>query len=53
MLFEPIYDYQAMKNKMQDFCRELTEYVFHPVRLVRLCNIYSLDLEEYIVIINP
>ena len=42
------YDYPAMRNKMQTLCRELTEYVFHPVRLVLICDSYSMELEEYI-----
>lgn len=46
------YDYQSMKENGQLFCKELTEYVFHPIRLLRLCKSYSLDLVEYIEIIN-
>jgi hypothetical protein len=42
------YNYEAMKNKMQFFCKELTEYVFHPVRMVRICNYYHIGLEEYV-----
>lgn len=46
------YDYQTMREAGQNFCQELTEYVFHPVRLLRLSEAYSLEFGEYIEIIS-
>jgi len=40
-------DYEAMKQNCNSFAQELAEYVYHPVRLMRLCDTYGLDLEEY------
>ena len=40
-------DTEKMRENCKTFAEELTAYVFHPSRLVRLCNTYGLDLEEY------
>ena len=36
-----------MSENCQQFAEELAAYVFHPVRLRRICETYDLDLEEY------
>ena len=42
-------------TKMKDNCRafacELAEKVFHPSRLLRMCEAYGMDLEDYIQLI--
>lgn len=40
-------NYEAMKQKCQPFAQELAMYVLNPTRLLRLCDTYGLDLEEY------
>lgn len=45
-------DYDAMKIKCQPFAQELATYVLNPTRLLRLCDAYGLDLEEYMEIIG-
>lgn len=45
-------DYDAMKIKCQPFAQELATYVLNPTRLLRLCESYGLDLEEYMEIIG-
>jgi hypothetical protein len=37
-------DYQEMKIKIKDFSRELAEHVFHPDRLIRICERNDLEL---------
>jgi hypothetical protein len=41
-------DYNEMKKNIEPFSKELTEYVFHPIRLERLANKFQLDFDEYI-----
>ena len=36
-------DYKEMKSNTKDFSRELTEDVFHPERLIRICQRNDLD----------
>lgn len=45
-------DCQAMKTKCQPFAQELTTYVLNPARLLRICDTYNLDLEEYLDILG-
>ena len=40
-------DTEKMRENCKTFARELAEYVFHPTRLLRLCDAYGLELEEY------
>ena len=42
------YNYKKMKEQMKDFCEELVQKVFHPLRLQRICNLYNLDLTDYL-----
>ena len=37
-----------MRCIMKDFCEELVQKVFHPIRLQNMCNLYHLDLTEYL-----
>ena len=38
---------EKMRSNCQAFAEELAAYVFHPLRLQRLCDTYGLELEEY------
>ena len=38
---------EKMRENCKAFAEELTAYVFHPVRLMRVCEAYGLELEEY------
>jgi len=38
---------EKMRENCKPFAEELTAYVFHPVRLMRVCEAYGLELEEY------
>jgi ribosomal protein L24E len=40
-----------MKTNMQPFCKELIEYVLHPVRIGRISANVGLELEEYLDIV--
>ena len=40
--------YGLLGNKI---FKELTEYCFHPQRLLRLCNIYNIEMTDYMDII--
>jgi hypothetical protein len=44
-------DYLTMKETMQPFCKELVEYVLHPVRISRISANFYLELEEYLDLI--
>jgi hypothetical protein len=37
-----------MKKNSEPFSKELTEYVFHPLRLERFADKFQLDFDEYI-----
>lgn len=37
-----------MKTQMQSFAENLTQYVFNPSRLMRLCNISLYDYTEIV-----
>ena len=37
-------DYKKMKLNTKDFSRELAEHVFHPERLIRICEKNDLEL---------
>jgi hypothetical protein len=41
-----------MKNKFRPFSEELVRYVFHPMRLLRLCEKNHMDLDEYVEIVG-
>jgi hypothetical protein len=41
-------DYDEMKKNIEPFSKELTEYVFHPMRLAKIANKFQLDFDEYI-----
>ena len=45
-------NYEEMRSKCQPFAQELTTYVLNPARLLRICDSYNLDLEEYLELIN-
>ena len=47
-----VIDYEKMRSNCQPFAKELAEYVFHPLRLVRVCNTYELDLADYMELIG-
>jgi hypothetical protein len=38
---------EKMRANCKPFAEELVKYVFHPLRLQRLCDTYGLDLDEY------
>jgi len=38
---------QQMRENCRPFAEELAAYVFHPSRLIRICDAYGLDLEDY------
>jgi hypothetical protein len=40
-------DTVKMRSNCKGFAEELVKYVFHPIRLQRLCDEYSLELDEY------
>jgi hypothetical protein len=42
------YDYIAMRDTMQEFTNELIQYVFHPKRLIRICNLYNIEFIDYV-----
>jgi hypothetical protein len=44
-------DYSTMKETMQPFCKELVEYVLHPLRISRISSNFELELEEYLDLI--
>ena len=44
-------DYQEMKINAKDFSRELTEHVFHPKRLIRICERNDLELCDLLEIL--
>ena len=37
-----------MKQIMMPLLRELCEYVFHPIRMIRLSKINNMDLDDYL-----
>jgi hypothetical protein len=43
-LFLSKLDYQEMKSNTKDLSRELAEQVFHPERLIRICERNDLEL---------
>ena len=49
LLFD--YDYEQMKENTKILFREITEYVFHPIRLQRISETYGLSMDEYLDII--
>ena len=44
-------DYQEMKLNTQEFNKELVEYVFHPERLIRICERNDLELSDLLEIL--
>ena len=40
-------DTEKMRENCRPFAEELAAYVFHPLRLRRICEKYGLELEEY------
>ena len=40
-------DTEKMRENCKTFAEELAAYVFHPARLLRICETYKIDLEEY------
>ena len=44
-------DYQAMKLNAKEFSRELAEYVFHPERVIRICERNDLELLDLLEIL--
>ena len=49
LLFD--YDYEQMKENTKTLFCDLTEYVFHPIRLQRISETYGFSMEEYLDII--
>jgi hypothetical protein len=45
-------DYTKMRANCRAFARELTEVVFHPDRLLRLCDQHNMDLVDYMELIG-
>jgi len=44
-------DVDAMKLQCRSFAQELLAYTLQPARLLRICDAYGLDLEEYVDLI--
>jgi hypothetical protein len=40
-------DTEKMRTICKPFAKELAEVVFHPARLMRICEKYNMDLDEY------
>ena len=40
-------DTEKMRKNCKKFAEELAAYVFHPARLLRICETYGLELDEY------
>jgi hypothetical protein len=40
-----------MRENMKDFCEELVKTVFHPKRIQQICNIYGLDMVDYLELV--
>ena len=38
---------EKMRENCKAFAEELAVYVFHPIRLMRICQAHGLELEEY------
>ena len=38
---------EKMRENCKAFAQELAEHVFHPLRLLRICEVYGLELDEY------
>jgi hypothetical protein len=38
---------EKMRENCKAFAEELSAYVFHPARLMRICEVYGLELDEY------
>ena len=45
------YDFNKMKESCKEFNKELIEYVYHPIRLIKLTQFYNIDLDEYLELI--
>lgn len=43
---------EAMRAQCQPFAQELVAYVFHPSRIMRLCDAFNLDMEEYLELLS-
>jgi hypothetical protein len=44
-LFAPL-NYEKMKKNIQEFKKELIEYIFNPKRLMRICRLYNLSFDH-------
>jgi len=44
-------DYEKMKSTAKVFSRELAEHVFHPERLIRICERNDLELGDLLEIL--
>ena len=40
-------DTEKMKENCKVFAQELAAYVFHPTRLLYICETYGMELDEY------
>ena len=47
------YDYPRMKHILMEFCRELVTYVFNPVRISALCELYNIEFSDYLDSLDP
>jgi len=47
-----VLDTEKMREQCRPFACELAEAVFHPSRLVRLCEMYDMDLADYMELIG-
>jgi hypothetical protein len=48
MKFHTLLKIYKMKKNIEPFSQELTEYVFHPLRLAKLADKFQIDFDEYI-----
>jgi predicted Ser/Thr protein kinase len=46
------YDYEQMKKKNSNFCKELVTYVYHPNRIKRLSKKFNIDETIYLDILE-
>jgi hypothetical protein len=45
------YDYELIKKSKQELSKEIIEYVFHPLRLIRISNAFGMEMEQYLEIL--
>ena len=44
-------NHQKMKEQCKPFYEELVAYVFNPSRVIKMANVFNLDLDDYLELI--